>query len=352
MNKMRSLVILGSISFILLITLSVISWKPTILQQGDRSSQLLYPEFVDQISQIQKLEIAESEIQKFTIEHRKDEAGQSSWVWKDKHGYPVDPQPFVKLFNQIALLKAEESKTAIEHRHPVLGVGKLPKKNKDFKPAPRLIKIFVEGNKEPVVDLVIGKQRQTYNNFQLYVRKNSENQSWKTSSIEKLPVDYLDLIDRIILDVPKQDIEKISFFGEDKKELYHFSPAKDSEDFILSPIPKGQKVKSQFINNTFSTLFERVRFEDVRPLNKDEKLADPLRTLHVVKKDKLNYEVKLYYIDEVGMWFSLSAYSQDEKLNQAVEEFNKKHKKWLYKGSNWIQNKMLTKKEELYKKSE
>ncbi len=281
----------------------------------------LFGSLLGQANDVQTATIA-SASGKFTIAHKGD-----GWVLVEKDGYPVAADKVRKLVAGLADLRLLEAKTDQADRHARLEVEDVTAKDA------KSTQVTLAGaDGKPLADLIVGKQNLTtdLNGLRgVYVRKPGEAQAWLAQGSVDLPNAAIDWIDRTVVDVGEDKIQRLQFEPTGAPAVTVSKADKAAADYTLAPLPEGKSADPDAVKR-LTQVFAAVSLDDVRA-DKDTDKAVKAGTAEATTFDGLTLKAELLAMDG-GTWLRLTAAAADGSAAAAdAKTINGRVSGWLFK---------------------
>src|SRR5262245_8017475 len=251
----------------------------------------------------------------------------AGWSLSEKDGYPVAADKVRKLVAGLADLRLLEAKTDHPDRLARLEVEDVTAKDAKSKQV-----TLADAAGKPLAALIVGKQNGTFdlNGLRgLYVRKPGDPQSWLAEGGIEMPAAAVDLVDRNIVDVPPDTIQRVHFEPAGAPALNVSKADKASPDFALDPVPGGRTADPEAVKR-LAQAFAAVTLDDVRA-DKNTDKAVKAGAVEAVTFDGLTLKAELLTLDG-GTWLRLHA---DANGNEAAiaeaKTINERAAGWLFK---------------------
>jgi hypothetical protein len=220
------------------------------------AGKLVYPDLAKAVDGVAKLAVARDG-ESFEIVRGADGA----WVMPSRGGYPVDFPQVRRLLLETASLRIEEARTSNPALHAEIEVDGTGKGQK----ATEIVLSDDKGTK--LADLLVGRTRfgrQGTAGDGTFVRRAGENQVWFAQGRLSVEREATKWLERRISDVGRERMKHASVVLADGARIDVARDKPDAEDFALTPVPDGMKVKSPFDVNLVASAVELLDLEDVR----------------------------------------------------------------------------------------
>ena len=185
---------------------------------------------------------------------------------------------------------------------------------------------------KPLAALIVGKQNSTFdlNGLRgLYVRKPGDPQSWLAEGGVEVPAAAVDLVDRNVVDVPPDTIQRVHFEAAGAPPMNVSKADKAAPDFALEPLPEGRAADPEAVKR-LAQAFAAVTLDDVRA-DKNADKAVKAGTVEAVTFDGLTLKAELLSLDG-GTWLRLHAdASGSEAAIAEAKTINERTAGWLFK---------------------
>ena len=188
--------------------------------------------------------------------------GDKGWTVDQAGGYPADPAKIRELALALANTRLLEAKTAQAKLLPRLDLGD-PIANKA---ASVLVKIE-DKDKKALAAVVIGKEKYGLygpGRAGSYVRRDGKDQAWLADRAIEVPKTALDWVAKQILDVPRDQIAKVTLRPEAPDAVTIARPAQDATALVLAGVPQGRAEDAEKVDELAGTL-SGLQLEGVKP---------------------------------------------------------------------------------------
>ena len=221
------------------------------------TSEPLFPGLLDRVNEIARIQVTTPE-GKLTVE-----AGEKGWSLAEKSGYPVPPEQVRKVALAVGNLQLVEAKTADPERLKRLELE--DPGGEGFKS--RLVEIVGRDGK-PLAALIVGKSSPgLYGGGRggIYARRAGESQAWLAAGELDVPSDPLDLIGRDVIDVPADQVARVTLEPPGGSPVALSRPNAETTDFTTeATLPEGRKLDQVKVEE-LTTSLSRLSMQDVRP---------------------------------------------------------------------------------------
>ena len=243
-------------SFIYLLILTLILLAAAMI------SSLIQPKFETKINKgeviFQNLNSELNNISKIKVNNGLDEIvigkDQADWVMESKYNYKVKDDVVKENLIQVAQLRFFEKKTEDPSLYSRIDLH-YPN---DEEGNSKLILILNQNN-EKLSEFIQGKVKKNG----IYIKKIGDTSTWLTTGVLSMSIYDNDWLETKILDIKNEEIKKIKLKHADKSILLVSKKNKESENFAIDNMPKGETPKSDLIANFLSYFLSNLTFEDV-----------------------------------------------------------------------------------------
>jgi hypothetical protein len=281
----------------------------------------LFAELLPRANDVQTV-MVESAAGKLTIV-RKDQG----WTLTEADGYPVSADKVRKLVGGLADLRLLEAKTDQPERLARLEVEEVTAKDAKSKQV-----TLAGADGKPLASLILGKQNYTFdlNGLRgLYVRKPGEPQAWLAEGAVDLPTRTTEWVDRSIVDLAADKIERLHFAPAAAGEVTVSKADKTATEFTLEPVPEGRSADPDAVQR-LTQAFAAVTLDDVRA-DKNTDKAVKAGTAEAATFDGLTLTAELLALDG-GTWLRLAASAPEGSAAASeAKAINDRVAGWLYK---------------------
>jgi hypothetical protein len=198
------------------------------------------------------------------------------WVVKSRYNYPVD---FKKLIDFVKKWKeAKIGRSFKASSESLARMQLLPPDETEAKEDQKGIRVTLKKEDESVIaNIITGKVRENDQRASggQYVRlDDSENVFLTDKNFKYMTKDSKGWLDKELLDIKDEDIQKVVFNSWDDKHIYTVQREKKGEDAKLINVPDGRKPKQSEVNSIMRAL-SSLRIEDVE--NPSETQTDKMK---------------------------------------------------------------------------
>ncbi|MEM7467100.1 MAG: DUF4340 domain-containing protein [Pseudomonadota bacterium] len=243
---------------ILIVTAAVVigAWQvsktnaPTV----DLASDTLYPELLDNITEIDSLLIRSSDSATKLVR-----SGEQ-WVLSNRDNFPAKFDNVKSTLLQIANTSVIERKTAVKEKYATLGV------NDPTEGDAQGVRVDVTDKQgQQLVSLIVGNKRQgrALGEPNYYIRRVSDEPSYLVSGNLDISAQIDDWIDPDIADIDTARVRRITITPDGEESVVIEKSAQSDNFFTVQNIPEGFKAKSRATVSSLGALLLSVRFEDV-----------------------------------------------------------------------------------------
>ena len=218
-------------------------------QQSDIGGRPVFAELKDSLGEVSEIRLSKGDGSLTTL--RRSESG---WIVVERN-FAADPARVRDLALALANLRVVEAKTSDEANYARLGV--------ESPTSPTATSTLVEVKAgEKSWSLIVGKGAE---NRAVYVRKPDTRESLLAEPLLTADPDQKRWVDRLLMDVHGTVIRDVSV-TTGKTPAYQVTRAKQGDDLVLSPVPKGRTAVSNMLLNGQVEALAALNFDDVRTL--------------------------------------------------------------------------------------
>src|SRR5215470_12747662 len=259
---------------------------------------------------------------KFTIARKGD-----GWALAEKGGYPVLADKLRQLVAGLADLRLLEAKTDQPNRYGRLEVEDIAAKDAKSK------QVTLAGpDGKALADLIVGKQNFTsdLNGLHgIYVRKPGSAQAWLAQGSVDLPTTAVEWINRTIVDVPEDKIQRLQFEPTAAPAVTVSKADKSAAEFTLAPLPEGKSADPEALKR-LTEVFTALDLDDVRA-DQDTDKAVKAGTAEATTFDGLTLKAELLAMDG-ATWLRLTASAaQGSVAAEEAKTISSRVSGWLFK---------------------
>lgn len=274
-----------------------------------------------------------------------------TWAVAEKSGYPANFEKVRKLLVDLAELRPLEKKTSDPSLFADLQLESLKAPN-----AKSVLVTLKGADGKDIAATYVGKTefaRGGTNNDGVFVRPAKQNQTWLAKGTLGLDQGAVNWVDKSIIDVPHERVEKVVVTQPDGATLTVSRDKVSDAHFTLADVPKGKKVKSDWDVDQLAAPLENLELDDVRPAADVPPPADgKLGTAEITTFDGLVVHLDLLPKDK-DTWVSVQAsyaapattpsdadmkagkLEKPAEVQKEVAALNAKTKGWVYKVPDW-----------------
>lgn len=274
-----------------------------------------------------------------------------TWAVAEKYDYPANFEKVRKLLVDLAELRPIEKKTSDPTLFPDLQLENLKAPN-----AKSVLVTLKGADGKDLAATYVGKAefaRGGTNNDGVFVRPAKQNQTWLAKGTLGLDQGAVNWVDKKIIDVPHERVEKVVVTQPDGAVLTVSRDKVSDAHFTLADVPKGKKVKSGWDVDQVAAPLENLELDDVRPAaDVPAPAGGKLGRAEITTFDGLVVHVDLLPQDK-DTWLSFQASyaapatapsAADMKagkletpadVQKEVAALNAKAKGWVYKVPDW-----------------
>jgi hypothetical protein len=220
------------------------------------TGQLVQPALSGRIDALARIEI-ERDGNPVVLTRQTD----GTWILPAKGGYPVDFDQVRRLALDIAELRILEARTSNPALFAEIDLDGHEKGQK----ATRVALFGTQG--EHFGTLLVGRTRfgrQGTAGDGTFVRNEGSNQVWLAQGRVTVEREAAKWLVRRVSDVARERVSVAHTVGADGAAIDVSRDTPAQEDFALSPLPEGKKIKSAFDVNLVASALEALDLEDVR----------------------------------------------------------------------------------------
>jgi len=218
--------------------------------QGDLGGGSLFSDLGAAVGDVNEVRLSRGDGSRVTL--RKEGDG---WVVVERQ-YAADPSRVRELILSLTSMKIIERKTSDPANYAKLGVEK-----PDSPTATSTLLEVVAGAKS--WSLIVGKASE---GRAIYVRKPEEAASALASPALTVDPDPKRWLDRQVTDIPGASVHEIAVRPAAGPAYLLSRAAREDQDLVLSPVPKGRNPASSMAINGQADALTAFNFDDMRPL--------------------------------------------------------------------------------------
>lgn len=251
---------LKSLSILGLITLGMVGGAVLVLQQQraavqpDSAQQPMYPRLMTEINAVTGV----------VVKHKADtitlawQADERRWVVNERAGYPANPEQVQHLLIGLTTAQILEAKTRKPEYYAKLGLA-------DVSADAESTQVTLQDKSgQTLIDVLIGKTRPG-NAPALYLRNVGDAQAWLVKGEAPAAGAVPAWLQRRIMDVAEKRVKQVSIQHPDGSLVTMSKTKAEDEHFVLSSLPSGAKIKSDYVVDQLAGVLQGLELEDVKP---------------------------------------------------------------------------------------
>lgn len=248
------------------------------------------------------------------------ERGNNGWTIPSRNGYGAKAESVQELVRGLIALDADQQMTSKPERHHELGVA-WP----DIKKEAQRIRLFAEGSKEPVLDVILGRAVQSPTG--VYLRKSSENQAYRCRGSLRVSADIAAWLAGPVSEIPSSAIQQIDVDGATLTQ-------KDSQWSFLPPTSTEPDPRRDAIKATIPYLLSGFQPEDVRAASAEDALH-PNQIAAIFHLDADHAVDARVWKESDGVWVKLSLGECSAVPNEALDKYAPMWQGWVFRLPAW-----------------
>lgn len=218
------------------------------------AERVMFPAFSDQLNDAARISISSVD-ESFNLIRQPD----GHWVIDIKDDFWADTNYIRQLLLAIRDLKLVEEKSALAEAHSAIGLVSPADKGRAIR-----LTVYSALNDEPLSDVLIGdRQGRDGRENAFYVRRPLDNQTYLAEGRLELKKNAQDWMDLSVVEIDRTDVKTVRM-APSGTPSYQISRAEAAQPFVLSPIPEGREIKSQYALNSVAYSLVTMNVEDVR----------------------------------------------------------------------------------------
>lgn len=176
------------------------------------------------------------------------------WGVKERNGYPVNFDQLIGLLDALSDAAYEEKKTSKPENFGVLELQDVDQESSKA--------VLVRAvTKDTTFELLVGAGASGRNGQ--FVRHPGENQTWLVDRPIDVPADTSDWLDPVILNIPEEDIVRVSQgSGDDRVDAERLEGA---DKLTITNLPEGRELRYPTVADGLARALTNVRLTDVTP---------------------------------------------------------------------------------------
>jgi hypothetical protein len=241
--------------------------------QRDLGGGSLFADLAPAVGDVNEMRLSKGDGSRVTL--RKQDDG---WVVVERQ-YAADPSRVRELILNLTSMKVIERKTSDPANYAKLGV-----EAPDSPTATSTLLEVVAGPK--TWSLVVGKAAE---GRAIYVRKPEDTASALAAPALTVDPDPKRWLDREVTDIPAASVHEISVKPAGGPAYLLSRAAREDQDLVLSPVPKGRKPASSMAINGQADALTAFNFDDMRPLPEPAPAASDRATFRTFDGQVLDF---------------------------------------------------------------
>ena len=252
--------------------------------------------------------------------------GADGWTMKEKLDYPARVVKIKRAILGLAQLKLAEPKTKAPEKFSMLELrdpGSAGAKS-------RLATLF-DNDGALLAEIIVGKRRRTLPGSVtggVYIRRPGENQTWLASGGAEITDEWLNWLERKIVDVDTARVKRVVIHHPDGQTLSVSKATAETKDFAIDNMPEGKKLIIESGPNAVGASLSSLQLDDI------EKASPPFDPKATVSTEVTTFDglsIKVLSAKRDGnFWFRLEASGDGEAAKEA-DEIIARTGGWTYK---------------------
>lgn len=187
--------------------------------------------------------------------------GPGGWTLKEKFGYPARTVKIKRAALNLAELKLAEPKTKKPEKFSKLELRDLGTQGSKS----RLGSLYDKDGRL-LAEVIVGKRRRNMPGSVtggVYIRRPGENQTWLASGAAEITDEWLNWLERKIVNVDTGRVKRIVIRHPDGQTLSISKSSAESDDFTIDGIPGGKKLILPSGPNSVGSAFSALQLDDI-----------------------------------------------------------------------------------------
>jgi len=291
-------------------------------QPETQSGDMFLPGLLESLDDVRRVElVGAAEESVATLER-----GETGWTVLEKGGYPADLTKTRHALLSLAETQILEAKTANSALHDRLGLEAVSAETAGG------IAVQLIGPVEPV-RIIVGNAEGDY---QRYVRRQDEDQTYLINRDPELGTSAVDWLDTAVVNVDGERIQHVTVTRPDGEPLVVSKDVRGQPNFTVENIPEGREIRYDGIANVMGSILENLTLDDVAPLTEttDEVIVTEFRTFDglVITAHSLERDESAWASFSAAVDPTLPPESEQTRADAAAEatEINERVQGWRY----------------------
>lgn len=318
MNKKNFilLVVIAAICISIALVISIQKNPDTSVTTG----QLFLPDLKGKLDNIDKIVIQHSGITAITLAR-----SEGTWKLLEKSGYKANFSIIRALLTDLSKAELFEAKTQKEENFIQLGVEEVTQE----KGSGSRITIFEKD--KLVEDIVIGRYKIRKGT---YLRKAAENQAWLTQSKLIVASNFIEWLDKKVIDMPIDNIQSVSYESKDGIQ-YTIDRETNKQGFMVKFKDGESAPKNPRFAENIARLLGELEFTDVSKKESNMPIDDIFSSRTYSTFDGLKIKVKSSKQDKekltkISIDISTSEKHESTELMQQKLKLQQSLSGWIY----------------------
>ncbi|MCH7936811.1 MAG: DUF4340 domain-containing protein [Proteobacteria bacterium] len=256
--------------------------------------------------------------------------GAGGWTFKEKLDYPAREVKIKRAVLGLAELKLAEPKTKAPEKF-----SKLELRDPGSDGAKSRLATLYDKDGALLAEIIVGKRRRTLPGSVtggVYIRRPGENQTWLASGGAEITDEWLNWLERKIVDVESTRVKRVVIRHPDGQTLSVSKATAESEDFTIDDMPEGKKLIFKSGPNAVGASLSALQLDDIE---KGSPAFDPKATVstEVTTFDGLSVKVMTAKRDG-DFWLRLEVTGEaggDGEASKEANEIIARTGGWTYK---------------------
>lgn len=319
MNKKSFIIILIIAAVCLGIALVVSKQKRA--ESSISSEQLFAPELKGKLEGVEKIVIQHSGVDPLTFTHT-----NNKWQLVEKSGYKANFKAIRELLTNLSEAKLFEAKTKKEENYIQLGVEEVTQEKGSGS------RVVIYGaNDKLLEDIIIGRYKI---NKGTYLRKANEKQSWLSKSKVIVNSNFIEWLDKKIIDMPIDLIKSVSYQPTQGKQ-YTITRDTQKDGFKVSHDGNLSEPKNSRFADNLARLLNDLEYTDVATRIDDTAASSTFSTRVYTTFDGIEVTVKVSpqltdKTSQVVINFAAVAGSESTALSEKLATYKENISPWTY----------------------
>ena len=292
-------------------------------QAAEGVGEKVFPKLLDRVNDVASI----------VIDHARGRItllrGADGWTMKEKLGYAARVVKIKRAVLGLAELKLAEPKTKAPEKF-----SKLELRDPGSDGAKSRLATLFDKDGALLAEIIVGKRRRTLPGSVtggVYIRRPGENQTWLASGGAEITDEWLNWLERKIVDVDTGRVMRVVIRHPDGQMLSVSKATAETKDFAIDDMPGGKKLIIESGPNAVGSAFSALQLDDI------EKASQPFDTKAAVSTEVTTFDglsLKVLTAKRDGnFWLRIEATAENAggEAAREAEEIIARTGGWIYK---------------------